>query len=216
MDRKKAATLVVVIVTVLVGTASYVLRAKQSHGDAPNVDFSRLPYEIDGYTGTEERFAEATYTVLGADTTTLRRYMHLTQAPVWLFVAYFGEQNYGQQIHSPRQCLPGGGWQINLLEQVPVEMPGRGSVTVNRMLIESNGRNQVMYYFFATRTGFVAEEFNLKISLARAALSFRPRDAAFIRVTVGIENNDVAAADREAVNFMVLAIPPLLGGLPFE
>lgn len=215
MDRKKAATLITVVVTVVVGTAAYGLRAKQSHGTPPDVDFGALPYELGPFHGSEERFDEATYTVLGADTTTLRAYAEPGSPPIWLFVAYFGEQNYGQQIHSPRQCLPGGGWQINLLEQVPVELPGRGTITANRMLIESNGNYQVMYYFFATRLGFVAREFNLKIELAKAALSFQPRDAAFIRVTSTIKEGDTEAADREARAFISLAVPKLLGGLPF-
>jgi len=215
MDRKKTATLIAVVLTVVVGSAGYGLRAKQSHGPGMVAKFGALPYHFGEYSGVEERFDEGTYTVLGADTTTLRRYVDGAGDRVWLFAAYFGEQNYGQQIHSPRQCLPGGGWQIDELTQVPVDIPGPGNLSMNRMLIESNGRHQVMYYFFATRTGFVARELDLKWHLARAALSFQPRDAAFLRFTAPIEEGNVTAADHSVRTFMAEAVPYLLKGLPF-
>ena len=31
-------------------------------------------------------------------------------APVWLYVGYYGSQRTGATYHSPKNCLPGGGW----------------------------------------------------------------------------------------------------------
>ena len=38
--------------------------------------------------------------------------------PVELYVAWYDSQRAGRSAHSPRTCLPGGGWQIVEFEQV--------------------------------------------------------------------------------------------------
>ena len=42
--------------------------------------------------------------------------------PVNLYVAWYDSQQAGRSVHSPRTCLPGGGWQIKSFDQV--EVPG--------------------------------------------------------------------------------------------
>ena len=170
---------------------------------------------FDRYVGTEEWFDSATYAVLGADTTTLRRYVDVGGLPIWLFVAYFGAQNYGEQIHSPRNCLPGGGWNILSLDRVPVGVPDRGELVSNRLLIESEGRRQIMHYFFLTRMGPVASEYRLKFELARAALTFKPRDALFVRVSSPVLDDGPEAADERCRHLLATAMPLLSQGLPF-
>jgi EpsI family protein len=215
MASSKIATGLAIALSVLVGGAAYALRAKQaSPGDAP-VTFDALPLSMGSYRGSEEWFDEGTYTVLRADTTTLRRYVDQSGTYMWFFAAYFGEQNYGQQIHSPRNCLPGGGWNILSLERVPVNLPGRGPIVANRLIIEADGNRQVMLYFFITRVGTVASEYRLKFELARAALTFQPRDAFFIRVTAPVGPDGVAAATDRALDLLSTGMPLLSRGLPF-
>src|SRR5579862_2677769 len=49
--------------------------------------------------------------VLRADDTVSREFVNkATQRAVVLFVAYFKTQRYGQAPHSPKNCLPGSGW----------------------------------------------------------------------------------------------------------
>jgi EpsI family protein len=92
---------------------------------------------------------------------------------------------------------------------------GRGAITVNRLLIEADGRRQVVYYFFVTRVGDVASEYELKFRLAQAALTFKPRDAVFIRVMAPVGPDGVESADRRAVDFLTASLPLLMRGLPF-
>lgn len=215
MVGKKTATAAAIALAVLVGGASLLLRMRQAVTDPGQVRFDAVPQAVGLYLGTEERFADETYAVLQADTSMLRRFEGPDGIPTWFFAAYFGDQNYGEQIHSPRHCLPGGGWQILSLEKVPVELPGRGRVTSNRLLIEAHGQRQVMYYFFITRMGPEASEYRLKFELARAALSFRPRDALFVRVSTPVADEEVSRASRRAEDVLVSCMPFLDRGLPF-
>jgi EpsI family protein len=215
MDKSKAAAGVAIALSLLVGSAAYALRMQRSAPETDSIRFDSLPLQFDRYLGTEEWFDSATYAVLKADTTTYRRYVDTAGVPIWLFVAYFGAQNYGEQIHSPRNCLPGGGWNILSLDRVPLNLPDRGDVVTNRLLIESGGHSQVMYYFFITRMGPVASEYRLKLELARAALTFRPRDALFVRVSSPVVESGPEAADERCRQLLTGAMPLLAQGVPF-
>jgi EpsI family protein len=83
------------------------------------------------------------------------------------------------------------------------------------LLIESQGVRQVMYYFFLTRLGPVASEYRLKFDLARAALTFQPRDALFARVSSPVAEGGPEAADKRCRELLTAAMPLLSQGLPF-
>jgi EpsI family protein len=179
------------------------------------VRFETLPAVFETYRGTEKWFSPEVYEVLHADTTTYREYVNPDGDFLWFFAAYFGAQNFGEQIHSPRNCLPGGGWNILSLDRIPLAIPGKGEIVANRLLIESGQVRQVMYYFFITRLGTVASEYRLKFELAKAALSFEPRDALFVRLSTPVSHGDEAKADENCKRFLSRAMPLLYQGLPF-
>src|ERR671921_774356 len=56
-----------------------------------------------------------------------------------VYVGYYTYQVQGKAIHSPKNCLPGAGWEP--LESAPrtVDMGGGQSVTVNRYLLANKG-----------------------------------------------------------------------------
>lgn len=147
-------------------------------------EFSKIPLEFSKYRGVERRFPESTYSILKADTTTLRRYQDSAGNVYWLFVAYFKEQKYGSQIHSPRQCLPGGGWRIDSIAPYSLTLSAGLTQPLNLLTIGRQDTKQVMFYWFETRSGSIRGEFALKFDLVKNALLFRPTDAAFVRLTV--------------------------------
>jgi EpsI family protein len=191
------------------------LRSHQAHPDRPP-DFNRLPYDIGPYTGTEQRFADYTYDVLKADTTTLRMYLTPEGETFWLFVAYFSSQKYGSQIHSPKHCLPGGGYRILTIEPYQVPLADGRVLTVNRLLIASQRRQELMFYWYETRGGIISTEYGLKFDLMRNSVMLLPTDAAICRVTMPLTLD----ADREKATAAALAFirelyPAMESALPF-
>ena len=179
--------------------------------------FSRIPFQLDGYSGEERRFPSGDYEVLKADTSTLRLYHSRAGADTWLFVAYFSSQKYGSQIHSPKHCLPGGGWQIAQHDNVSMPITREGPITVNRMLITNGNERQLMFYWFETRSGTITNEFGLKFDLARNSLLLRPTDAAFVRYTVPIEPGEsIKGVTAEAMDFLTAFQPAIMQALPFS
>jgi hypothetical protein len=50
--------------------------------------------------------------VLRARDVLYRIYTAKNGEPVWVFLGYFDRQKEGSQVHSPRHCYPGSGWNI--------------------------------------------------------------------------------------------------------
>ena len=123
---------------------------------------------------------ERTAGVLDADATLSRRYWRRDGTEVWLFVAYFAEQQVNSQIHSPRNCLPGAGWNVASLEQETLDLGGRPQ-PASRLRMRRQQVQQDVVYWFRTQGGTVSGEYALKWDLVKNSLAGRPTNAAFIR-----------------------------------
>lgn len=178
--------------------------------------FEYIPFESPGYIGQERRLPEYNYEVLQADTTTLRRYRSSSGRNFWLFIAYFASQEYGSQMHSPQHCLPGGGWRISDHRPFTFQLQSGESRTVNRLVIVQQDAQQLMYYWYETRGGALANEFAVKWDLAVNSLLLRPTDASFVRLTIPLSDGDLEAADREAAEFLRQFHPHIIDALPFD
>ncbi len=178
-------------------------------------EFEAIPLEFSDYIGDERRFSESTYDILQADTTTLRRYQDKAGNVYWLFVAYFKEQKYGSQIHSPRQCLPGGGWRIDSIDPYSLALSAGLTQPINVLTIERQKARQIMFYWFETRSGSIRGEFALKFDLVKNALMFRPTDAGFVRLTVQSSDGRTETAKELGARFLQNLESSLKNALPF-
>jgi EpsI family protein len=201
----------------LVLGAGVYARLLRSHEVAPPemARLGRLPATRGDWTGTDVRFDARIYQVLSADTTLMRHYVAPESGrDVWMFVAYFRGQRTGAQIHSPKNCLPGGGW--NIVSNTPVTLPmGGGTIRANRFLIAQGPNREVMYYWFMTRAGVIRDEYALKVDLVRNALLRRPTDAAFVRLSCPVLPGGLEETDRHMASFLEALSPDLLRALPF-
>jgi len=212
-NGKKA--LVAIALLILLGGFGTYLRGHRTEPDrAP--DFSRIPMEIDVYYGTEHRFNEFEYEVLKADTSMLRMYRQADGNIYWLFVAYFSSQKYGSQIHSPKHCLPGGGYRIVSIEPYDLELDDGRTITVNRMVIADRRRMELMMYWYETRSGVITDEFGLKLDLMKNAVMLLPTDAAICRLTMPMPlDTEIDEATEIANRFLRYFYPNIQAALPF-
>ncbi len=211
----KPMVLISIIVILIGGIFGNYLRFNEQMPDQPP-EFGLVPYTTDDYFGEEKRFSDLSYDVLKADTTTLRRYVGSDGAIYWLFVAYFQSQKYGSQIHSPKHCLPGGGWKIDHIESFSLPLPSGVTKEVNRVFVRTQNTQQLKFYWFETRSGSIREEFGMKWDLMKNSLMLQPTDAAFIRLTLQINNGDVEQATNRAIEFFDNFYSDIKQGLPFN
>src|SRR5271165_4565638 len=153
----------------------------------PAANLSALPVrvaewsgrDLPGMTANEKR-------VLAADSYLSREYRHRTTGTsVALFVAYYSSQHSGDAIHSPKNCLPGAGWAPVFSETVRVQNPAApsASLTANHYVIEKDGVQQDVLYWYQADGRTFASEYLGKIYLVWDAATRGRTDGALIRIT---------------------------------
>lgn len=197
----------ILIVAVLVGLGGAYARELSSRRvrvtTMPNFDL--VPSNPDGWYSQDFPLPESVAAVLAADQTLQRGYRNAAGNEVWLFLAYFAEQQVNSQIHSPRHCVPGSGWNVASLESRTVQLE-QGPLSVACMSLERRGAQQEMVYWFRTRGGTVTGEYALKWDLVRNALARRPTDALFVRF-------HAQKKDLEAMHQLMRQLDPALNAM---
>ncbi|MCC6927977.1 MAG: EpsI family protein [Gemmatimonadaceae bacterium] len=101
------------------------------------------------------------------------------------YVGYYESQATGRTIHSPRNCLPGAGWQTVESGTRTLQVAGQ-PVTVNRYIL-ANGPLQAMVYYWYQGRGRVAwNEYAVKWDLLRDAATRGRTEEALVRIMVPI------------------------------
>lgn len=138
-------------------------------------------------------------------------------APIDLWVAYYDTQRKGVSIHSPRTCLPGGGWKIDKLENHAVtEVPGAdGPIHVNRAVMSAGEQRLLFYYWFKQRDRNLTNEYLVKWYLFWDSLTRKRTDGALIRIGVPYKaTGDASSADERLTQFMRDIYPRLVDYVP--
>ena len=174
--------------------------------------FSEFPVQIGEWQGIPQRLQQIYLKSLKLDDYILADYQNPSGGAVNFYVAYYATQIAGDAAHSPRACIPGGGWRIETLTQqdVPgVKMNGH-PLRVNRLLIKKGNTSEVVYYWYQERGRDIVNEYFSKLYLFWDSLIRDRTDGALVRVTsdVGADESP-AAADRRIVSF-IKAVNPLL------
>lgn len=132
--------------------------------------------------------------------------------PFNLYVAWYDSQTAGESVHSPRSCIPGGGWSIAQLDQRNLDGAAAGgrSLPYNRVLIEHQGQRQLVYYWFQQRGRLLTNEYAVKRDLFVDAVRRQRTDGALIRIVAPLRSGQLPEdVDRELGAF-VRRLAPLL------
>jgi EpsI family protein len=134
-----------------------------------------------------------------------------------LYMSYYNSQRKGDAVHSPRACLPGGGWQLRDFDQRDLrDLKINGQhLRVNRTLIELGNQRQLVYYWFEQRGRIVTNEFAVKWYLFWDALTRHRTDGALVRIITALPPGaSEAGADRQLTEFAARIGPDLPRYIP--
>lgn len=178
-----------------------------------------FPLQLPGWEGREQPMEQIYLDQLKLTDYIVANYQNPASEPgfVNLYVAYYESQRKGASIHSPRSCIPGGGWQITdfSLRRIENVLADGAPLEVNRALIARGQARQLVYYWFQQRGRHLTNEYAVKWYLFWDALTRNRSDGALIRVTTILpEGAPVAQADNELAGFVRLIHPQLAYYLP--
>lgn len=152
--------------------------------------------------------------VAGMDSYILRYYAKPDSRPAYsVYVGYYEQQTQGRSIHSPRNCLPGAGWETLSSGTAEVQTPG-GIATVNRYVLENEGRRAVVYYWYQGRGRVAWNEYRVKYELLRDKALRGRSEEALVRIVVPSDASGDGEADRVATAVASVLIPAVDQALP--
>jgi EpsI family protein len=153
---------------------------------------------------------------LKADDTLNRMYARAgSEVTVNLFVAYFRTQRTGQSPHSPKNCLPGTGWEPSSTGFLNVPIAGQPQpIRINRYVVSRGEEKSVVLYWYQSPRRVIASEFSAKFWLVMDSIRYHRSDTALVRVTVPVWQNGDRAATDLGVAFVESVFPALKSYLP--
>jgi EpsI family protein len=175
-----------------------------SHGEAtpPARPLSEFPKQIESYRDAADiPFDQDTLKVLGVTDYVNRVYFSPVNGEVGLYVGYFRTQRTGASIHSPKNCLPGAGWQPTVSQIYELQLDDGRKVPVNLYVIRKDMNQQIVIYWYQSHGRVVASEYWGKLYLIYDAMRLNRTDAALVRITAPVRNGDTEAARQQAIAF---------------
>jgi exosortase D (VPLPA-CTERM-specific) len=151
--------------------------------------FSEFPMRLGEWRGRRESLDGIYSETLKVDDYVLANYVDAgNDHAVNLWIPYYDSQRKGEAVHSPRSCLPGGGWQMRGFGQrtlTGVSIDGT-VLRVNRSVVELGNQRELVYYWFQQRGRIIDNEFAVKWYLFWDALTRHRTDGAMIRVITAL------------------------------
>jgi len=178
------------------------------------IDF---PVDIAKWKGNRSKIKDLELEVLKLTDYVITNYSDGEHDSINYYVAYYASQRKGASVHSPRACIPGGGWRITDFAQRNLAniKIGNTPLVVNRLVIQLGDTKQLVYYWFLQRGRVITNEYMAKWYLFWDALTRNRTDGALIRLTTFVKpGTDVSEADRELTEFAKAISPELTKYIP--
>jgi exosortase D (VPLPA-CTERM-specific) len=173
--------------------------------------FVTFPLYFDEWSGKQENLRPIVYNSLGLTDYILNNYAKDEGPPVNFYVAYYESQRKGISPHSPRVCVPGGGWSITNLERVELELDSFDApLKVNRAIVQKGLNKQLVYYWFKQRGRDIANEYWMKWYLLVDSLAENRTDGSLVRLTTPIMPNEKEADAERRLNDFLSAVNPMM------
>jgi EpsI family protein len=177
-----------------------------------------VPVSVDGLASRDLVIGAEERRVAGMDDYLMRVYAApgaaAADAAISLYVGYYRTQAQGRTIHSPKNCLPGAGWEALTTGRARIAT-ARGAVEVNRVLLQNGAHRAVVLYWYQGRGRVAASEYAVKWHLLRDAALRRRTEEALVRVIAPVTAaGGEARAQEMAVRAARMAVPAVARALP--
>ena len=176
-----------------------------------------FPVQIGGWQMTKDLPTEQEVRdVLRADDILSRDYVNVSNGrEIYFFIAFFKTQRTGQSPHSPKNCLPGSGWEQVTADRPLVNVPDWPvPIQINRYVVEHGMEKSVVLYWYQSHNRVIASEYSAKFWLVADAIRYHRSDTALVKVVIPVRNDDVDTATATGISFTQEVFAPLLKQLP--
>jgi EpsI family protein len=192
-----------IAVFVLLGSTLGALRlADNRPPESLATPLASLPKQLSGWNILRDSQIDAASLQTLSATSYLARLYRKGDVELDFFTAYYSQQKAGENMHSPKNCLPGNGWEIWQYETKEIEVGGQ-RVPINFDHASYEGSRHLLVYWYQSKRRIIANEYLGKLLLVRDALLEGQTSGAIVRIMVP---EQPGMAD-EAVRFAQAMIP---------
>jgi len=187
-SRKVVRPYVFALGLVLLATAGDYMVGKRVEVIPERADFLDYPLVLGEWEGVSTPLEPNVLAALNL-TDYVRNTYHTKDGDVVNFYsAYYASQRAGAAAHSPRACIPGGGWEIKSLKAIEIDaLDSHGRpMKINRLEIHKGQYKQLVYYWFKQRDRTLWSEYLVKWFLFWDSLTRSRSDGALVRLTTAI------------------------------
>ena len=198
---------------------AYVLLHSVSHGEPffAREPLRDLPSAVGSWNGQEQPLPAEILQAVGVSDYLNRIYFRPTNLPVQLYVGYYSSQRTGDTMHSPKNCLPGAGWDPisagYATISLPTSLPTGRQIVVNEYVIQKDLNKQMVWYWYQGRGRVIASEYAGKFWMVTDAISRNRTDGALVRLITPI-NDGEANARMRLTEFVQVLFPDLDAIIP--
>jgi EpsI family protein len=202
-----------IVAVVLVG--AIVLLQTMSHGARipAHRPLRELPLQVDDWKAQDFPLDQDTLTVVRVDDYINRIYHDPAGHAIGLYIGYYTNQQTGDIIHSPKNCLPGAGWEPVRSDYLQIPVPASAPIVVNQYVIRKGLDRELVLYWYQARGRVIASEYSGKAWMVYDALTKNRTDGALVRIFTPAGESDAVARER-AVRFVDWLYPQLASYLP--
>jgi len=178
----------ILVYLLLMGAGAYL----GLHSDAPvpiEKALSELPmYRSQWRMVSQSSFSEQILALLKPTDYLYRTYSGTEGKNIGLYIGYHDGGKESGEIHSPKHCLPGSGWQELSSSRMVIATPG-GAVNVVKAVYQKGEHKELFFYWFQVQGRTIANEYTLKLAEILNSLFHQRRDAAFVRISIPCDDD---------------------------
>ncbi len=180
---------------ILLGLAAFYVYTR-TEADIPiNKPLDQFPARAGDWTMTgQARFDERVLAVLLPTDYLSRSYADSAGDRLSLYIGFHNGGPDSGPIHSPKQCLPGSGWNRLAEEVRHVTLDGEDIPYVSA-IYQKDSEKQLFLYWFQVRDQILTNEYALKLAMIKNSVLSNRRDSAFIRLSLMATDNEKKATE---------------------
>lgn len=173
--------------------------------------FDEFPTQMGEWVGKRDSLQNVYLDALRLDDYVLADYRGPDGFLINFYSAYYETQDSSRAIHSPHDCIPGGGWEITSFEQRVIPATGgTSSFKVNRAIVQLGSQRQIVYYWFDERGRQMTNEYVARWYLFWDALTRHRTDGALVRFVAAYPPNANEADVDAQILRLATRIEPML------
>ncbi len=169
---------------ILLGISALYVFTRSEAAVPTNKSLDLFPQKVADWTMTgQARFDERVLAVLLPTDYLSRSYVDSHGHNLSLYIGFHGGGPKSGPIHSPKQCLPGSGWNRLKSEVRQVKLDDE-SIPYVSAIYQKDVEKQLFLYWFQVRDQILTNEYALKLAMLKNSMFSNRRDSSFIRLSV--------------------------------